>query len=99
MNDNSPDWERFSSPVLVREDASMNHVVTTVLARDSDSGMYGEVAYHITSGADNKFDINTETVRHGITFRSHLLVGTVKFAFTLSILPNLILFILMKPGY
>ena len=48
--------------MYVSEDASMGDTVTTVLAEDADSGQYGVVTYHITSGSQGKFRIRETTV-------------------------------------
>ena len=63
MNDNSPEWQIFPTPVHVMENASIDTNVTQVYAKDDDSGEFGHVMYFLTSGdSDKQFGIDSETV-------------------------------------
>jgi len=62
VNDNSPEWTLLPTPVWVWENATSGVVVTTVSAVDADSGRFGSVRYYITSGGNDKFNIDPVTV-------------------------------------
>ena len=62
VNDNSPEWEVLEETVTVWENASMETLVTTVKAKDRDSGQFGQVTYHLTGGSAGKFKISLDQV-------------------------------------
>ena len=62
VNDNSPTWTLFPSPVTVPENASVGAVVSRVSAMDKDQADFGDVMYFITHGGDGHFVINNRTV-------------------------------------
>ena len=49
INDNSPQFDKFTYSGMIREDASLSDVVTRVRASDEDQGLSGDIIYSITS--------------------------------------------------
>jgi len=48
INDNVPQFDKFTYLAEVREDSDINTVVTAVHAVDNDEGLAGEIIYSIT---------------------------------------------------
>ena len=48
INDNAPQFDKFTYSAEVREDSDINKVVTAVHAVDDDEGLAGEIVYSIT---------------------------------------------------
>ncbi|KAI4888420.1 hypothetical protein NFI96_021809 [Prochilodus magdalenae] len=60
INDNSPEFDPIPSSIEVPEDAETGHNVTSVLAKDKDTGLNGELRYSL-EGSAGMFSINPET--------------------------------------
>ncbi|PVD37771.1 hypothetical protein C0Q70_00372 [Pomacea canaliculata] len=62
INDNAPNFTQSSYSQIIKEDASLGSVVTTVHASDADgSAPNNLVSYFIESGAQDRFRINATT--------------------------------------
>jgi hypothetical protein len=61
-NKYTPAFDLSTYNVLLPEDHNISDVATTVVARDSDIGSFGEIEYRIQSGnTGNKFFVNSTT--------------------------------------
>jgi len=64
-NDNRPTFDVVSYDVTIQESALINTFVSHVIARDVDSGQFGEVTYTIIGGNQaGKFSIDRNTGSH-----------------------------------
>ncbi|KAF5276236.1 hypothetical protein FQR65_LT04041 [Abscondita terminalis] len=62
-NDNFPTFDQKSYTAVVSEVAAPGSLVTTILAKDRDSGSFGEfgIIYSISGEGSEKFDVNNRT--------------------------------------
>ena len=63
VNDNSPEWQIFPTPVHVLEKSPIDTNVTQVYATDADSGEFGHVMYFLADEETSQlFAIDSDTV-------------------------------------
>lgn len=62
-NDNAPSFEKPSYFAVVSEMASTGTLVTTIVAKDRDTGRFGEngIIYQLTGEGSEKFIVNNRT--------------------------------------
>ena len=57
INDNVPIFEPHTPSILVREHSSTPLQLTTLIAHDQDSGIYGQVIYSLESDQPEDLDL------------------------------------------
>lgn len=63
INDNAPMFEQESYSAIISEMATPGTFVTTIVAKDRDSGKFGEngIVYRLAGKGANKFTVNNRT--------------------------------------
>lgn len=62
-NDNAPTFDQESYTAVISEAANSGTLVTTIVAKDRDSGSYGEngIVYQLSGNGAEKFHVNNRT--------------------------------------